>query len=121
MEFAEFISQIPAAIPEEWKLDLIRRHLVEQGRVQSVTSRVPDLRLVLNSRRSRLRFGDWLAWIIKRVTFGRVKPCTGCRTRAAAMNRWGWRIETSFRTWIAARRRSLYDAIDAVRSHDVGV
>lgn len=35
--------------------------------------------------------GDWLAMLVQVVTFGLVRPCAGCKSRMAAMNRAGWR------------------------------
>ncbi len=34
--------------------------------------------------------GDWLSMLIQVVTFGLVRPCAGCKSRMAAMNRAGW-------------------------------
>lgn len=45
-------------------------------------------------RQIRIPLGTWLARGIKRVTFGKVAPCLGCQSRAAALDRWGaemWR------------------------------
>jgi hypothetical protein len=35
--------------------------------------------------------GDWLAMLIQVVTVGLVRPCAGCKSRMASMNRTGWR------------------------------
>ncbi|MAX26008.1 MAG: hypothetical protein CMJ19_16040 [Phycisphaeraceae bacterium] len=34
--------------------------------------------------------GDWLSMLMQVVTFGLVRPCAGCKSRVAAMNRAGW-------------------------------
>lgn len=48
----------------------------------------------------RFKLGDWLARLIHRATFGRVTPCTGCQSRAARLNAWGWRIADAWgRLW----------------------
>lgn len=31
--------------------------------------------------------GDIVAWIIRKLTFNRIKPCTGCKSRMAYLNR----------------------------------
>ena len=46
--------------------------------------------------------GDWVAGAIKFVTFGRIKPCGGCRRRQAALNRWWRRWQATWNKW---RRR----------------
>ena len=35
--------------------------------------------------------GTWLAMLVQVVTFGWVRPCTSCKSRARAMDRGGWR------------------------------
>ena len=41
---------------------------------------------------ARFPLGTWLATAIKLVTFGRVKPCTTCKSRAAKLDRLGMRF-----------------------------
>ena len=48
------------------------------GQVKSLTNALP--------------LGTWLANAIKFVTFGKVSPCTGCQSRAAALDRFGAKV-----------------------------
>lgn len=45
--------------------------------------------------------GDLVAWMIRVVTFGRVRPCAGCKSRIAWLNSkltlWRWRRRTGAR------------------------
>lgn len=34
--------------------------------------------------------GTWLSLLIQVVTFGKIRPCTSCKSRASAMDRLGW-------------------------------
>lgn len=38
------------------------------------------------------RFGNWTAKAIRVATFGLIVPCTGCKGRMAALNRFGKRL-----------------------------
>ena len=59
------------------------------------TSAHPQRRLRTRRRRRRRITipgpGTTLAWLIRLVTLGLVRPCTGCRSRARRLDHLGWR------------------------------
>lgn len=50
-----------------------------------------------------LPLGSWAAAAIRCVTFGYIKPCTECKSRAAALDRCGMRISNGLR-WLVGSK-----------------
>ena len=45
------------------------------------------------------RPGSWLAWLIRVVTFGHIRPCASCKSRMAKLDGMGARLARKLSRW----------------------
>ena len=66
--------------------------------------------------RASIGLGDTVEWLIKKITFGRVKPCAACKGRRSRLNR----LVPYGHSWAWWRKRLRIPEWRRARPHDDG-